>query len=1543
MTEPNEAKTFINDRYLVKEKLGKGGMGRILLVEDSWNGYQPQALKKMRKDKLNKNEVTNLRREFLSVSHLSHPNLAKAYSFGYDWINKDYFFTSEYVDGVHLDIGLKDADLDRILEGFVQSCRGLEFIHNHGMVHGDIKPENMLYQADSVSLHDNENSNKGQAFRIKLIDFGLTVKEKGFASKKIVGTAYYVAPEAILGAMSDRRTDLYSLGIVFYLICTGTLPFKGKTNVEILKRHLETTPRSPHDLNRDIPLGLSNLIMRLIAKKPAKRPSSAVEVIQLLSEVSGRSFPLETPQTSNAYLYSQPLTGRGESFQAIRSVTHQALNLENHSLASNDILPAVKDRIALPEECRLLLVEGEQGLGKSRLLWELKVSSETRGALVIETSDGDLISSLHKKLKTAEDPESIIATIEALSEKQPILLLCNRMENCTQKSDAFLRTLIQHKKKSPKQKAIFCCLGATPTNRSSAFVELMLLEVIQEKMAHLKLLPLKKNDIRLLIDHTFPENSFSVSFVDQLVFESEGNPGATLSILKALLDNEAILRTRKSWKTTFTSLSDVALPSGTGRKHLEEQITTLSEEALETAKTLSILKNNFPLETVGELASATNKNILSTLTELKQKGILISEKNSFSFASKSLQNILYTGLDETAKKKYHEKAAVVLSRIKAPAETLFFHYFHAEIEAKALETGLEAVASFYKAGRYENALEILQILNSFSSWPKYSSYALLRAELLLTLSYNMEAETLLTALLKSNQFNDADNAKILALLGKVKIKTGYINEGAKLIQEGIQTAKRSGKSEIIAQLLYLAAVLFHTKGQYTESIHAAAKALHACGTLELKQLKWKILLLHGENYYSIGKTKEALVATSRALEILDQKNHVTDMAASLRCLAGFWRYRDYPGKSILQLTIGRSVHNRLGLKDKEAEDLTLLGELQLARGETILSRQNLRRALKITHDTGNRLLLPRIHLLTAESAWQMGYYEEAKAQTANSCTMSEEVQNAPYLSRSHFILSLIYCDQGKMSQAEEQHLAGLRQCKYAELIKVSRMTQAYIASYKGRWEAVFNLLKKEFGEGKRFHPVFSVLYAVACTFLDRPAELEQLSKGLFVTGNREDLSIIKALLKFISGLTDFINPISYREVEHFKQALKRARTSKSDRLITWICLFLGHSLINEHEYDQAYLVLEEGLFLSKRLNLILLKGYLWQEMGLLETQMPGGKLQRSLSYLNSAEKVGGKYHLQEILACSRIKKAKVLSQYGQFEQAEKTLKSGSYYLKKVLKEYKTPPGKNTELTRMNQLVEELQQKLSKIKVSRKTKKTFPGFFGLLGNSPAMQKVYQQIAACSKDKQWIWISGPNGTGKTKTARTIHTFCKRLENEIAFCDSLTFQNGGVDAFLEELAEKRIQTLILEEVSNLPEAVQLRLHESAPETLQHIIATTSYDLNELFETEVLAKKLLPDEKHRIYLPSLHARRKDIDILFYHYLTDKRPEERKEPLTIDQDAKAFLQEYTWPRNLTELVEFCSNAYTFAGSATSLSKEMVQMLVNPTKTVPQKTPEKTV
>jgi serine/threonine protein kinase len=155
-----------------------------------------------------------------------------------------------------------------------QLAEALAVAHEQGVVHRDIKPQNLLLDADGV---------------LKVMDFGVarlaeyqsTLTEAGL----VVGTPAYMSPEQLLGESLDGRSDLYSAGVVLYECLTGCLPFEASSPVSLIAKLLNEQPRSPIDVNVDVPPALSGLIVELLAKKPGDRPASAQELAKRLREM----------------------------------------------------------------------------------------------------------------------------------------------------------------------------------------------------------------------------------------------------------------------------------------------------------------------------------------------------------------------------------------------------------------------------------------------------------------------------------------------------------------------------------------------------------------------------------------------------------------------------------------------------------------------------------------------------------------------------------------------------------------------------------------------------------------------------------------------------------------------------------------------------------------------------------------------------------------------------------------------------------------------------------------------------------------------------------------------------------------------------------------------------------------------------------------------------------------------------------------------------------------------------------------------------------
>jgi serine/threonine protein kinase len=185
------------------------------------------------------------------------------------------YLVMEFIDGCTLEAGLRRGgplEVKEVLRIGIQVASGLAAAHQHGLIHRDVKPANVLL----------ENGVQ----RVKLTDFGLARAADDASltqSGLIAGTPTYMSPEQANGEPVDHRSDLFSLGSVLYELCTGRPPFRAPNTAAVLRRVSEETPRPIREVNPDIPGQLCRLIGRLHAKKPVDRPASATEVADLLS------------------------------------------------------------------------------------------------------------------------------------------------------------------------------------------------------------------------------------------------------------------------------------------------------------------------------------------------------------------------------------------------------------------------------------------------------------------------------------------------------------------------------------------------------------------------------------------------------------------------------------------------------------------------------------------------------------------------------------------------------------------------------------------------------------------------------------------------------------------------------------------------------------------------------------------------------------------------------------------------------------------------------------------------------------------------------------------------------------------------------------------------------------------------------------------------------------------------------------------------------------------------------------------------------------
>jgi serine/threonine-protein kinase len=261
------------DRYELLSELGKGGMGVVFRARDR-ELDEEVALKILKTPGEERSgQADRLRQEIKLARAITHPNVVRAFDFGETAGSR--FLTMEYVPGTTLREVI-DArgglDITPALQIAKQICRGLAAVHKAGIIHGDLKPQNVMVMGNGVA---------------KLMDFGVarTRARQDQGGVSVVGTPLYMSPEQAKGADLDERSDIYSAGVMMYEMFTGQTPFKGKDVTDILQMHLTEAPADPRAIRPELPASLAEIILACLSKHLAQRPATAVDLDRWLMRV----------------------------------------------------------------------------------------------------------------------------------------------------------------------------------------------------------------------------------------------------------------------------------------------------------------------------------------------------------------------------------------------------------------------------------------------------------------------------------------------------------------------------------------------------------------------------------------------------------------------------------------------------------------------------------------------------------------------------------------------------------------------------------------------------------------------------------------------------------------------------------------------------------------------------------------------------------------------------------------------------------------------------------------------------------------------------------------------------------------------------------------------------------------------------------------------------------------------------------------------------------------------------------------------------------
>ena len=281
------------DRYEIIEELGKGGMGRVYRVEDT-KVKEEIALKLIKPEiASNKKIIERFKNELKITRKIRHKNVCGMFDLGEE--KNLHYITMEYISGQDLKGLIRQTGqltIGKTISIAKQICEGLAEVHSLGVVHRDLKPNNIMIDRG------------GNA---KIMDFGIAraVKSKSITGSGItIGTPEYMSPEQVEGKDVDQRSDIYSLGIILYKMLTDRVPFEGDSAITVGVKQKTETPKDPKDFYERIPDDFNQLILKCLEKERENRYQSAGEVRSELENIekgiptTDRVVPKKRPLTS---------------------------------------------------------------------------------------------------------------------------------------------------------------------------------------------------------------------------------------------------------------------------------------------------------------------------------------------------------------------------------------------------------------------------------------------------------------------------------------------------------------------------------------------------------------------------------------------------------------------------------------------------------------------------------------------------------------------------------------------------------------------------------------------------------------------------------------------------------------------------------------------------------------------------------------------------------------------------------------------------------------------------------------------------------------------------------------------------------------------------------------------------------------------------------------------------------------------------------------------------------------------------------------------
>jgi predicted ATPase len=999
--------TLLNDRYRLDVELGHGGMGTVYQAHDMLLG-RDVAVKVLSSHTLGAEGRARLLHEAQAVARLNHSNIVKVYDAGTSAGLS--FIVMELLTGDSL-FDTRPKEIDAILAIVRQICAALEHAHAHGIIHRDLKLENVIMSESGVAT---------------LTDFGLARSDASRVSMEgmIVGTVFYLAPEQALGQPLDGRSDLYALGVILYELTAARVPFTGDDPLTIIAQHLHAPVVPPSTYNATIPPWLDVLILKLLSKRPEDRPDSASEVLGILeSEDHGEAPEVQTSVLDR--LVRGRLVGREHESDEVRAVWRQV--------------------IAAPGEQPVLLISGESGVGKTPLMREVTTLAEVSGSKVLLTQcydqggspyapvvelirravlpyspdlvDGAVLADLlvlAPDLRTQipqapahlpTDPqseqqrlfESFTALCAALTTRTPLLIVVEDV-HWADSSTLFLLRHLARRAHTLKLKLLLLLTIRDEDLDKTCCLNDILLDFNRERLAaRIKLARFTREQTRNLLAYMLQEEP-AVEFVDGIYRVTEGNLFYVEEVCRSLIEEGKLTRENGRWR--HPTMDEIHIPE-TIQATIQARVNKLPVQVQDVLRLAAVIGVEFDFNVL-QKASEQEEDILIDAIEIAERAQIIEEVKSkttlasgeaFTFAHTLIPSTLHDSVSGLRRHRMHRRVAAAIEEMHPDDSTQF------------------EVLAFH----YEKAGDISRARNYYTR----------AGDRAMAVFANQEAERDYRAAIHLSP-SDSERAGLLSSLGESLFRQS-------LYADAIQTWEA-------------AIYLFHTCGDHNNVARLYARL--------------------GRAVWYANDTPRSLTVCQEGLDTVREMaadlQETPGMAALLHETARAYRFNNMLEDALPLCEQALAMAQRLELADVQAESLATLGILP--NRTPAARRESLTTAIEIAEKAGLLATAARAHLNMSGFLQELGEMPAALQHVQQARLLAHHIGITSW---EHSFASAVveYClETGDLDRAE-QSLADMRQLETilpdpAPAALMTHLLHFQLCRARGDWDTAIGLYRQ---------------------------------------------------------------------------------------------------------------------------------------------------------------------------------------------------------------------------------------------------------------------------------------------------------------------------------------------------------------------------------------------------------------------------------------------------------------------------------------------------